>query len=131
MNYKFLKSLIIIICLINLIFSMLIILLNDLGLKNNLYTLSGFAISLFLIFLLIRNSPWGYFGLILFYGVQIIDSEFIFDNFRYGLIFKEEYSINLNNSELLVSFNFTAIILVILGVLGYINANKNSKKTIL
>jgi len=84
----------------------------------------GTIISIGLLILLFKNNVYGYIGTITFYGIQMLGTELIFENFRYGLIFRTESDVSVNSAEFQWDFNFTAILLVVLGVLGYFRYKK-------
>ena len=100
----------------------------DMGLNNNIYVLVGTIISIGLLILLFRNNIYGYIGTIIFYGIQILGTELIFENFRYGLIFRTESDLKVNSTGFQWDFNFTAILLVILAILGYFRFKKLTEK---
>ena len=96
----------------------------DMGLNNQIYIIGGTIISIGLLILLFRNNVYGYIGTIIFYGIQILGTELIFENFRYGLIFRTESDVSVNSADFQWDFNFTAILLVVLGILGYFRHKK-------
>jgi len=114
----------IIISIINILFMIYNYIVFDMGMNNNIYVLVGTIISIGLLILLFRNNIYGYIGTIIFYGIQMLGTELIFENFRYGLIFRFESDVNVNSTEFQWDFNYTAILLVILGVLGYFRFKK-------
>lgn len=93
-------------------------LIYDMGINNNIYIIVGTIISICVLFLLYKKSIYGYIGTVFFYGIQIFGTEVIFENFRYGLIFRTQSDGSLNDTTFQLDFNYTAIILVILAILG-------------
>ena len=102
----------------------------DMGGNNNIYVIVGTIISIGLLILLFRNNIYGYIGTIIFYGLQMLGTELIFENFRYGLILRNQSDLKVNSAEFYWDFNYTAILLVILAVLGYFLFKKLAKKEI-
>lgn len=94
------------------------------GTNNNIYIVSGTIISIELLILLFKNNIYGYIGTIIFYGIQMFGTELICDNFRYGYILRSETKFSINSAELLIDFNFTAIMLVIIGIIRYYRFKK-------
>ena len=90
----------------------------DMGMNNQIYIIGGTIISIGLLILLFKNSIYGYIGTIFFYVIQMFGTEMIFENFRYGLIFRTEGDGSVNDAAFQLDFNFTAVLLVVLGILG-------------
>ncbi|WP_297798279.1 hypothetical protein [uncultured Eudoraea sp.] len=82
------------------------------------YMIGGTIISIFFIFLIIKNNKFGYWGIILFYGVQIIGTTLVFQNYRFGpgIILSQSLENIISDSTL--EINFTALIPFILGIAG-------------
>ncbi|RKE95466.1 hypothetical protein BXY80_1658 [Ichthyenterobacterium magnum] len=108
-----------ILCIINILFMIFCYFVYDMGKINNIYIIGGTIISIVLLILLFKNNVYGYIGTIIFYGIQMIGTVLIFDNFRYGLIFRQESNMTINSNSFLEDLNFTAILIVILSFLGY------------
>ena len=66
-----------------------------------------------------KKNIYGYIGTIFFYGIQMLGTELVFNNFRYGYILRSQTKFSINSAELPLDINFTAILLVIIGILGY------------
>ena len=113
-----------IISIINILFMIYCYFVYDMGTNNNIYILGGTIISIGLLVLLFRNNIYGYIGTIIFYGIQMLGTELIFENFRYGLIFRTESNNSINSFDFHLDFNFTAFLLVILGIFGYFRHKK-------
>lgn len=118
------RIIIAIISIINILFMIYCYFVYDMGLINNFYTIGGTVIQIGLLILLFKKNVYGYIGTIIFYGIQMLGTTFIFENFRYGLIFRTESDVSVNSAEFQWDFNLTAILLVILGVLGYYRHKK-------
>jgi len=80
--------------------------------------IGGTIISMLLIYLIVKENKYGYIGTILFYGIQIIGTTLIFQNYRYGLVLKWTQSFELIITNISFEINFTAIILFVLGIIG-------------
>ena len=113
-----------IISIINILFMIFCFFVYDMGLNNNIYTISGTIISIGILILLFKNNVYGYIGTVIFYGIQMFGTELIFENFRYGLILRSESDGSLNSTDFQLDLNTTAILLVILGLLGYMRYKK-------
>lgn len=100
----------------------------NMGLNNNIYVIAGTIISIILLILLFKNNVYGYIGTIIFYGIQMLGTELIFENFRYGLILRNQADLKVNSSEFQWDFNYTAILIVILAALGYFQFKKLAEK---
>ncbi len=96
----------------------------DMGLNNNIYIIGGTIISIGLLILLFKNNVYGYIGTIIFYGIQMFGTELIFENFRYGLILRSESDGSVNSTDFQLDLNTTAILLAILGILGFMRYKK-------
>lgn len=118
---------IIIFLILNIIYMMFYFFSLDWGPANNVYILAGTAISLFLIIMIWKNHLIGYMGTVLFFGVQIFGTDLIFDNFRYGMILRWEQSLNINNSVLFLDINLTAVLLLIMGIIGLYRFKKTNE----
>lgn len=99
----------------------------DMGLSNKLYIIGGTIISIGLLFLLFKDRLYGYIGTIAFYGIQIFGTDLIFENFRYGLVLRNQMKFSLGSFEFNLDMNYSAVLLVVLGVLGYLRYNKLRK----
>ncbi|SDH08695.1 hypothetical protein [Psychroflexus sediminis] len=113
-----------IISIINILFMIFCFFVYDMGLNNNIYIIGGTVISIGLLVLLFKNNIYGYIGTIIFYGIQMLGTELLFENFRYGLIIRTESDISVNSADFQWDFNFNAIMLVILAILGYFRHKK-------
>ncbi len=107
------------ICSINILFMIFCYFVYDMGTNNNIYILSGTIVSIGILILLFKNNVYGYIGTIIFYGIQMLGTKLICNNFRYGYILRSRTKYSINSTELLLDFNFTAILLVIIGIFGY------------
>ncbi|WP_299521854.1 hypothetical protein [Winogradskyella sp.] len=113
-----------IISIINILFMIFCFFVYDMGLNNNIYIIGGTIISIGLLILLFKNNVYGYIGTIIFYGIQMFGTELIFENFRYGLILRSESDGSVNSTDFQLDLNTTAILLAILGILGFMRYKK-------
>ena len=111
--------LITIISIVNILFMIYCYFAYNMGTNNNIYILVGTIISIAILILLFRNNIYAYVGIIFFYGLQMFGTKLIVNNFRYGLILRTESGLRINSSKYILDFNFTAILLVVLGILGF------------
>ena len=113
-----------IISIINILFMIFCFFAYDMGTNNNIYIIGGTIISIGILILLFKNNIYGYIGTVVFYGIQMFGTELIFNNFRFGYILRSETKFSLNSAELEIDYNFTAILLAIIGILGYFRFKK-------
>ena len=109
---------IVILSTINILYTLSLFFIYSYDLITIGYMIGGTIISIFFIFLIIKNNKFGYWGIILFYGVQIIGPTLVFQNYRFGpgIILSQSLENIISDSTL--EINFTALILFILGIAG-------------
>ncbi len=112
------------ISIINILFMIYCYFIYDMGANNNIYIIGGTIISIGLLILLFKNNIYGYIGTIIFYGIQILGTELVFNNFRYGYVLRSQTKFSINSAELPLDINFTAILLMIIGIFGYYRFKK-------
>ena len=86
------------------------------------YMIGGTILSILLIYLIVKNNKFGYLGIILFYGVQIVGTTLVFQNYRYGLGIQLRESFEFFTIEI----NITALILFVFGIMGLKTIKKKS-----
>ncbi len=121
-----------ILSVVNVLYMIYCYIIYEMGINNQIYIIGGTIISILLLILILKNKLYGYIGTIIFYGVQMLESELIFENFRYGVVFRSEYDLSINSTEFQWDFNFTSILIVILGIFGslrlrYLNKSISEK----
>ena len=75
--------------------------------------------------MIFKENKYGYVGTIIFYGIQIIGTAMIFQNYRYGLVLKWTQSFELIITNFSFEINFTALFIFILGIAGLRKLKKN------
>lgn len=101
--------------LVNAAYMLYFLFTADLDLKNTLYIVAGTLVSALILLFLIQNKVYGYSIALIFNALQIIGTPLLFDNFRYGLIFRLEFETDFGNLDV----NFTALLLTLLSLWGY------------
>ncbi len=109
---------IIILSTINILYTLSLFFIYSYDLITIGYMIGGTIISIFFIFLIIKNNKFGYWGIILFYGVQIIGPTLVFQNYRFGPGIILSQSLENIISDFTLEINFPALILFILGIAG-------------
>lgn len=99
---------------------------NDYGLRNNIYTIIGTIITLGLSYLIVKNNKFGFVGMIIWFGIQIIGTKYIMHNYRYGLIIRLEGSLDFLFIDTNFDYNLTALILFILSIIGWFELKKKT-----
>lgn len=89
------------------------------------YIIIGTLLNIILISLILMKNKIGYYGIILWYGIQIFDTDLIMNNFRYGFILKMDYNIDLGFTKFHVGINYTAILILIIAIYGMIKFKKS------
>lgn len=115
---------IVILSTINILYTLSLFFIYSYDLITIGYMIGGTIISIFFIFLIIKNNKFGYWGIILFYGLQIIGPTLVFQNYRFGPGIILSQSLENIISDSMLEINFTALILFILGIAGLKKLNK-------
>ena len=110
--------LIVILSIINIIFTLSLFFFFKYDAMTIAYMIGGSILSIFLIYLIVKENKFGYLGIIIFYGVQIIGTTLVFQNYRYGLNVRLNHSLEYITPDSTLEINLTALILFILGVVG-------------
>lgn len=118
---------IILINIISIVFMIYVSLANNLGGRNNIYTIIGTIITLFLTYLIVKNNKFGFIGMMIWFGIQIIGTKYIMHNFRYGLIIRFEGSLDFLFIDTKYDYNLTALIIFILSIIGWFELKKKTK----
>ena len=119
--------LIVIINIISIVFMIYVSLANNLGARNNIYTIIGTIITLFLTYFIIKNNKFGFLGMMIWYGIQIIGTQHIMHNYRYGLTIRLKGSFEFLFIDTNFDYNLTALILFILSIIGWFELKRRSK----
>lgn len=119
--------LIVILSIINIIFTLSLFFFFKYEAMTIAYMIGGTILSILLIYLIVKNNKFGYLGIIIFYGVQIVGTTMVFQNYRYGLGIKLSKSLEFINTDSTIEINLTALILFFFGIMGLKKLKKKSR----
>ena len=109
---------IVILSTINILFTLSLFFIYNYDIITTGYMVGGTILSILFIYLIIKNNKFGYLGIIIFYGVQIIGTTLVFQNYRFGLGVKLRQSLEYIISDSTLEINLTALTLFVLGIVG-------------
>ena len=94
------------------------------------YMIGGTILSILLIYLIVKKNKFGYLGIIIFYGLQIVGTTMVFQNYRYGLGIQIRKSLEFIIPDFTIEINFTALILFVFGIMGLKKLKKKVINTV-
>ena len=118
-----------ILSIINIFFTLSLFFIYKYGAMTIGYKIGGTILSILLIYLIVKNNKIGYLGIIIFYGVQIVGTTMVFQNFRYGLGIQIRKSLEFIITNFTLEINFTALILFVFGIIGLKKLKKEKKSS--
>lgn len=117
---------IVILSIINIIFTLSLFFFFKYEAMTIGYMIGDTILSILLTYLILKKNKFGYLGIIIFYGVQIVGTTMIFQNYRYGLGIQIRESLEFIIPDFTFEINFTALILFIFGIMGLKKLKKSS-----
>lgn len=117
--------LIVILSIINIIFTLGLFFFFKYEAMTIAYMIGGTILSILLIYLIAKKNKFGYLGIIIFYGLQLFGTTMVFQNYRYGLGIQLNTSLDFIIPDFSLELNLTALILFILGIVGILKLKKD------
>ena len=122
--------LIVILSIINIIFTLSLFFFFKYEAMTIAYMIGGTILSILLIYLIVKKNRFGYLGIIIFYGLQIVGTTMVFQNYRYGLGIQIRKSLEFIIPDFTIEINFTALILFVFGIMGLKKLKKKVINTV-
>ena len=122
--------LIVILSIINIIFTLSLFFFFKYEAMTIAYMIGGTILSILLIYLIVKKNKFGYLGIIIFYGLQIVGTTMVFQNYRYGLGIQIRKSLEFIIPDFTIEINFTALILFVFGIMGLKKLKKKVINTV-
>ena len=121
---------IVILSIINIIFTLSLFFFFKYEAMTIAYMIGGTILSILLIYLIVKKNRFGYLGIIIFYGLQIVGTTMVFQNYRYGLGIQIRKSLEFIIPDFTIEINFTALILFVFGIMGLKKLKKKVINTV-